>query len=186
MRTKMVKSLGMYPWSSHHAYWVREGFKGLVDTDFVLGLFSGRKGVARKRYRLFMGNEKGLKREEVYSTVDQRIQGGEEFVKRVLAQYGGEGSDKGRRKVYSLSQIGSAVEKLYGLSTKELRSSAKTRQISFGRKVFSLMARECGYRCNEVAAYLNKDPSGITIHARAGEKLSISIKELREYLDQSQ
>lgn len=185
MRTKMVKSLGMYPWSSHHAYCGREGFRGLVDTDFVLGLFSGRKGVARRRYRLFMGKEKGLKREEVYSTVDQRIQGGEELVKRVLARYGGEGSDKGRRKVYSLSQIGSAVEKLYGLSTKELRSSAKTRQISCGRRVFSLMARECGYRCNETAAYLNKDPSGITVHARAGEKLSMSIKELREYLDQT-
>jgi putative transposase len=184
IRTKMAKSLGMYPWSSHHAYWVRKGFRGLVDTDFVLGLFSTRRGVARRRYRAFIENEEGLKREEVYSTVDQRIQGDEEFVERVLAQYGGEGSDKGRRRGYSLSQIGSAVEKLYGISAKELRSSRKTRQISFGRKVFSLMARECGYRCNEVAAYLNKDPSGMTVHARAGEKLSIPIKELRKYLDQ--
>jgi chromosomal replication initiation ATPase DnaA len=82
-----------------------------------------------------MESEEGLKREEVYSTVDQRIQGGEEFVERVLAQYGGDGLDKGRGKVYSLSQIGNAVEKLYGLSTKELRSCAKTRQISFGRRV---------------------------------------------------
>jgi len=183
IRTKMAKSLGMYPWSSHHAYWVRKGFKGLVDTDFVLGLLSTRKGIARRRYRAFIENEEGIKREEVYSTVDQRIQGDEEFVERVLAQYGDEGSDKGRRRVYSLSQIGSAVEKLYGLSAKELRSSAKTREISFGRKVFSLVARECGYRCNEMAAYLNKDPSGITVHARASEKLSIPIKELREYLD---
>ena len=133
---------------------------------------------------MFIENEEGLKREEVYCTVDQRIQGDEEFVERVLAQYGGEGSDKGRRRVYSLSQIGSAVEKLYGLSAKELRSSAKTRQISFGRKVLSLVARECGYRCKEVAAYLNKDPSGITVHTRAGERLSVPIKELREYLDQ--
>lgn len=184
IRTKMAKSLGMYPWSSHHAYWARKKFEGLVDTEFVLGLFSTRKGVARRRYREFIKDEEGLKREEVYSTVDQRIQGGEEFVERVLARYGGEGSDKGRRKVYALSQIGSAVEKLYGISAKELRSSAKTRQISFGRKVFSFMARECGYRCNEVAAYLSKDPSGITVHARVGEKLSMPIKELREYLDQ--
>jgi chromosomal replication initiation ATPase DnaA len=130
-----------------------------------------------------MESEEGLKREEVYSTVDQRIQGGEEFVERVLAQYGGEGLDRGKGKVYSLSRIGDAVEKLYGLSTKELRSSAKTRQISFGRRVFSLMARECGYRCKEVAAYLNKDASGITVHTRAGENLSIPIKELRKYLD---
>jgi len=178
----MVKSLGMYPWSSHHAYWVRKGFKGLVDTDFVLGVFATRKGVARRRYRAFMEREEGLNRQEVYSTVDQRIQGNEEFVERVLGQYGGEGSGKMRGKEYSLSQIESALEKLYGLSAKELRSSAKTRQISFGRKVFSLMARECGHRCKEVAAYLNKDPSGITVYARAGEKLLMPIKELREYL----
>jgi C4-type Zn-finger protein len=75
------------------------------------------------------------------------------------------------------------VEKLYGLSTKELRSLAKTRQISFGRRVFSFMARECGYRCKEVAVYLNKNPSGITVYTRAGENLSIPIKELGKCLD---
>ncbi len=184
IRTKMVKPLETYPWSSHHAYWVRKGVKGLVDTDLVLGLFSTRKGVARRRYRAFMEGEEGLKREEVYSTVDQRIQGGEEFAERILAKYGGEGANKGRGKVYSLSQIGSAVEKLYGISIRELKSSAKTREISLGRRIISLMARECGYRCNEVAAYLNKDPSGITVHARAGEDLLMPMKELREYLDQ--
>jgi hypothetical protein len=173
----------MYPWSSHHAYLGRKGAKGLVDTDLVLGLFSMRWGVARRRYREFMGGEEGLQREEVYSTVDQRIQGGEEFVGKILTRYGGEGSERGRRKEYSLSQIGSAVERLYGLSIKELKSSAKTRQISFGRKVFSLMARECGYKGNEVAGYLNKDPSAVTVHGRAGEKLSVPIKELRKYLE---
>ena len=182
----MAKSVGEYLWSSHYAYLGRGEPKGLVDTDLVLGLFSMRKAVARRRYMEFVeGDEEGLKRGEVYATVDQRIQGGEEFVERVLTRYGGEGSERGRRKVYSLSQIGSGVERLYGLSIRELRSSAKTRQVSLGRRVFSLMARECGYRGNEVGGYLNKDPSVVTVHARAGEELSAVIKELRRYLDQN-
>ena len=185
LRTKMAKSLGMYPWSSHHTYLGRTKSKGLVDTDLVVGLFSMRKGVARRRYREFMGSQEGLKRGEVYSTVDQRIQGDEGFVETILTRYGGEGIERGRRKVYSLSQIGSAVEKLYGISLKELKSSAKTRQISFGRKLFSLMARECGYRGKEVGGYLHKDPSVVTAHAREAEKLSVPIKELRKYLEQN-
>lgn len=161
----------------------REGVKGLVDTDLVLKLFSLREGVARRRYREFMEVEGGLKREEVYTTVDQRIQGSEEFVEKILTRYEGEGSERGGRKVYSLSQIGGAVERCYELSIKELKSSAKTRQISFGRKVFSLMAMECGYKGNEVAEYLNKDPSAVTVHARDSEKLSIPINDLRKYLE---
>jgi len=185
IRAKVVKTLGKYPWSSHHAYLGRTKTEGLVDTALVLGQFSRREGVARRRYGEFMESEEGLKREEVYSTVDQRIQGDEEFVERVFRRYGGEGVDKGRGKAYSLSQIGGVVEELYGLKMKELRSSAKTRQISFGRRVFSVMARECGYRCKEVAAYLHKDPSGVTVHARAGEELLIPIRELKNYLDQN-
>jgi C4-type Zn-finger protein len=163
----------------------RKGAKGLVDVDLVLGLFSMRKGEARRRYRKYMEGEEGLKREEVYSTVDQRIQGDEEFVERILTRYGDQGLERGRRKAYSLSQIGDAVEKLHGLKIEELKSSAKTRQISFGRKVFSLMAKGCGYRGNEVAAYLHKDPSVVTVYERASENLLIPIKELRKYLDQN-
>ena len=78
------------------------------------------------------------------------------------------------------------MEKLYGLGEKDLRSSAKTRKISFGRKLFSLMSRECGYGGSEVAEYLHKDPSLVTLHAREGGELLIPIKELRKYLNKSQ
>jgi putative transposase len=185
IRIKRVKSLGMYPWSSHHAYLGAEGVKGLVDTDLVLELFSTRKGEARRRYRVYMEGEEGLKREEVYSTVDQRIQGDKEFAERVLTGYGGQGLEGGRGEAYSLSRIEDAVEKLHGIKIKELRSSAKARQISFGRKIFSLTARECGYKSNEVAAYLHKDPSAVTLYSRTSEKLSSTIRELSEYLDQN-
>jgi chromosomal replication initiation ATPase DnaA len=162
----------------------REGVKRLADVDLVLGLFSRRKGEARRRYRGYMEGEEGLKREEVYSTVDQRIQGDEDFAERVLTRDGGKGLERGRGKAYSLSQIEDAVEKLHGIKIKELRSSAKTRQITFGRQIFSLMGRECGYKGNEVAAYLHKDPSAVTVYARASEKLSAAIRELNGYLDQ--
>jgi len=186
IRIKRVKSLGMYPWSSHHAYMGREGMKGLVDVDLVLGLFSTRKREARRRYRRYMEGEEGLTREQVYSTVDQRIQGDEDFAEKILTRHEGDRCERSRKKPHSLSQIADAVEKLHGIGIQELRSAAKTRRISFGRQIFSLMARECEYKSNEVAAYLHKDPSAVTVYARASGKLSETIRELSKCFGKSQ
>src|SRR4030042_6519741 len=43
IRAKITKTLQAYPWSSHHVYFRKTNPEGLVDTDFVLGLFSTRK-----------------------------------------------------------------------------------------------------------------------------------------------
>jgi hypothetical protein len=48
------------------------------------------------------------------------------------------------------------------------------------------MARECGYGGSEVAEYLHKDPSLVTLHAEAGGELLIPVRELRKYLKKSQ
>jgi len=118
IRAGIAKTLGNYRWSSHYAYIGKTNAYGLVDIDRVLELFSEREGTARRNYQEFMGDEKGFKREEVYATVDQRLQGGEAFTKRMLEEHGG-GLTKGmRRREYSLSQISRSVEAVYGLSAK--------------------------------------------------------------------
>jgi len=80
LRAKIVEELNGYPWSSHFAYTGKSNPLGLVDTDQVLRMFSEKKSKARKRYREFMTDGVSLKKSEVYTTVDQRLQGSEEFV----------------------------------------------------------------------------------------------------------
>jgi putative transposase len=90
MRVGVVKEVEKYPWSSHRVYIERaEGESiGVVDTDQVLRMFSDNKGRARRAYRLYMREREGIRREEVYATVDQRVLGGERFVGEVMEKTG--------------------------------------------------------------------------------------------------
>jgi len=185
IRAKITKELQGYPWSSHHAYLRKTNPEGLVDTDFVLGLFSTRKDEARRRYLRFMLEGEEAKGEDIYATVDQRIQGSEEFTEKILKKYGDGAEGTIRKKAYSLSQIATAIERLYGLRITDLRSSAKPRQISFGRRLFSLGAREYGYKGYEIAGYLHKDPAVVTVYARVSDELTAGIKELKRHLDEN-
>jgi hypothetical protein len=186
IRAKITKTLQGYPWSSHHAYSRKTNSEGLVDTDFVLGLFSPCKNEARRHYLRFMVEGEEAKREDIYATVDQRIQGSEEFAERILRKYGDGTERRANKKAFSLSQIATAVERLYGLRISELRSSAKPRHISLGRRLFSLAAREYGYKGYEIAEYLHKDPAVVTVYTRVSDELTAAIKKLKRYLDENE
>jgi len=185
IRAKITKTLQGYPWSSHHAYFPKTNPEGLVDTDFVLGLFSTRKDEAQRRYLRFMVEGEEAKGEDIYATVDQRILGSEEFTENILKKYGDGAEGTITKKAYSLSQIATAVERLHGLRINDLRSSAKPRQISFGRRLFSLGAREYGHKGYEIAGYLRKDPAVVTVYARVNDELTAGVKELKRYLDEN-
>lgn len=183
IRAGITKTLKAYPWSSHHAYVGETSPYGLVDTGQVLGLFSARKGVARRHYQEFMGDEKGFKGEEVYATVDQCLQGSEEFIGRILEEHKSGRLNRGiRKRTCSLFQISEAVEALYGLEIEYLRSAGKTREVLLGRRLFSLAAKEYGYRGKEIAEYLEKDPAVVTAYSRGIEDLKIRVKDLINHL----
>ena len=182
MRAGIVKLLRAYPWSSHHVYLGEKKPYGLVDTHLVLEMLSPNKEGPRKRYLEFMGDEKGLRKEEVHATIAQRLLEGKEFVEQVLKRYGGKSIVAKPKKPYSLSNIAGAVEAVYGLGTRDLRSLVKTREILLGRKLFSLFAMASGYKGNEVAAYLEKDPVVITAYAKESGKLAPAVKRLQDYL----
>jgi hypothetical protein len=183
-RAGVAKTLEAYPWSSHHAYVGRIDPYRLVDTGQVLGIFSARKGVARRRYQEFMGEEEGFRGEEVYATVDQRLQGSEEFIGRILEEHRGGGLSRGiRRRAYSLLQISKAVEAIFGLKIEDLRSTGKTRGVLLGRRLFSLAAKEYGYKGREIAEYLEKDPAVVTAYTKGREDLKKRVKELINHLE---
>jgi REP element-mobilizing transposase RayT len=184
VRVGIVKEVGKYPWSSYRGYIEKgEGERiGVVDIEQVLEMFSENKGRARRAYRAYMGEEEGIRREEVYTTVDQRVLGDEGFVEKVKERTG-RGEFWGRRRhEYTLAEIEGAVERVYGTSLKQLREKGKDGVTQTGRRVLSLLGSEYGYKGREIAEYLRKDPSVVTRYLKEAKRFETDIKKVHENL----
>ena len=178
IRANLARRLEAYPWSSHRAYVGERTAAAFVDTDLILRMFSENKIKARTQYRSFMNGGPFMKSEEVYATVDQRIQGDEKFIEQVRKKYGGEiNKEHHQKQAYTLSSIARAIEEGYGLSVEKLRSSSKKKAIMLARRVFSAVARECGHKGKEIAACLNKEPSSVTKYIH-GEDVRLRVEEV--------
>jgi putative transposase len=73
VRARIAETLADYPWSSHYSYIGKSNPLGVVDTDQVLHMFSEKKSRARKQYQAVIEEAGGLKKNEVYATIDQRV-----------------------------------------------------------------------------------------------------------------
>ncbi|MFB3886935.1 MAG: transposase [Thermodesulfobacteriota bacterium] len=184
MRAGIVQEVDKYSWSSHRVYIGRAEWQGggIVDTEEVLRMFSENKGRARRAYRFYMGESKGIRREEVYATVDQRVLGDERFVKKVVEKAGREELRGRRRHEYTLVEIGGAVETVCGLNLRELREKGRGEEIQRGRRVLSLVGKEYGYRGREMAEYLRRDPSVITRYLRDRKRYKTEVGEVHKNL----
>lgn len=130
-----------------------------------------------------MAGDVSLKKSEVYATVDQRLQGSEEFVERVLAHYDVSADTGRKKKEYSLEQIARAIGELHGVSKGDLQASTRARHVTYGRRIFSHTAKEYGYKGAEVAAYLAIEPASVTGYdARRGE-FTKAVKDMVRYLE---
>lgn len=174
LRAKITDRLDAYPWSSHPAYTGENNPLGLVDTDRVLRMFSENKTRARRKYREFMSEKDGFERKEVYATIDQRLKGDDAFVDRVLERHAKDPAPRLRRP--ALEAITKIVEKKYGISTSDLRSSSKTRTLTLARKVLSIVASEQGYKAVEIGHYLEKEPTIVTFSLRDRETFAEEVK----------
>ncbi len=187
IRAKVVKSLLEYRWSSHGSYIRRDRHESIVDIEQVLSIFSKNESKARRLYQNYVGEGHGITREDVYSTVSQRILGGEEFAKEVFMKTG-RAEDLGKRKYeYTLLEIETAVERVCGVTPREMREKSKDEALVVGRRLLSLVAREYGYKGREVADYLRRDPAVITRYLKIGktleteiEKVHLALKEIKK------
>jgi REP element-mobilizing transposase RayT len=162
VRAGIVKRLEEYRWSSHRVYSGDSDEKGLVDTDQVFGFFSEHSIRAKKQYRDYIGEDSVVRREDIYRTIDQRVLGDEKFAESVMIRGKVMLSHRRRLKEYSLAGIAEGIEKAYGISIKDIRHKGKGGEVSLGRKLFSAVAFEYGYKGREIAEYLQKDPAIIT------------------------
>ena len=178
IRAGIVRRPEEYRWSSHRAY-LGQSRDGLVDTELVLGMFSKGLKRGRRLYLEYMREQEKTSKEEFYRTVDQRILGDEEFVER-LRERVKDGIAAGRsRHGVSLGEIGRGIEEIFGIGLGELKGRGKDTGVMEGRRLFSLAAREYGYKGKEIAAYLSKDPASVTGYLRGGQDL----RDKKERLD---
>lgn len=182
VRAGMVRQPEEYRWSSHRAY-LGLSRDGLVDMELVLGMFS--KGLKRgcRLYREYMREEQKTSKEEFYRTVDQRILGDEQFVES-LRERVKDGIAEGRRRHgVSLSEIGRGIKEIFGIGLGELKAKGKDTSVMEGRRLFSLAARDYGYKGKEIAVFLEKDPASVTGYLRKGQDLRDKKERLNSLLD---
>ncbi len=182
LRARVVKALEQYPWSSHRAYLLRGLNPGLLETDRVLRMFSEHKSKARRQYAAFMGDGVSVPKAEIYATVDQRILGDEPFVESVREHHPKDDIKGRKKRAYTMPQIAAAIERAYPITLHELRSWSRRGPVLFGRRVFSLVAKEYGYKGREIAEYLQKDPAAVTGYLRRGGELGVAVERVFRWL----
>ena len=162
VRAKIVKFPDKYQWSSQHSYIKKTDGINIIDTDQVLRMFSEDKQRARKLYSAYMSDSQIVKKEDVYNTIGQRILGSEEFLERVMERHDRELKKEKREREYTLYEIAKGVEKIYGITLKQIRERSKSETIILGRRLLNLVAKEYGYKGKEIGQYIRKDPAIVT------------------------
>ena len=184
LRAGLTEDLNAYPWSSHLAYTGKSNPLSLVDTDQVLRMFSESKVRARRRYAAFMSDMETMKKNDVYATIDQRLQGDEEFVNSVQKRSEQEIKKERKKQEYSLPAISGAIKQKYEITLAELRSAGKEKRGMLARRVLTQTANLYGHRGKEIALYLKKDPASVTGYLRE-EDHSSEVNELIKDLERA-
>lgn len=181
VRAGIVKNIDKYEWSSHHFY-IEKHSSGdiIIDMEQVLGMFSKSEAKARRLYRVYMSEKEEVGREDIYSTIDQRILGDERFAEKVSEEHKAEVAFTKRPKEYTLSEIARGIENAYGITLKEIQQKGKDRDIMLCRKLFSLIAKEYGYKGKEISRYIQKDAAVVTRYLREKRELVAEVEKVIE------
>ncbi len=67
-------------------------------------------------------------------------------------------------------------------SSHQIQQKGKDRDVSSGRKVLTLAAKEYGYKGKEIAEFTKKDPAIVTRHLKEKKNLEGEIKKVIETL----
>jgi hypothetical protein len=156
--------------------------QSLVDIEQILRMFSEDSTAARKLYLAYMGDSVTLEKADVYCAVEQRILGNEEFVASIKEKSRATISKTRKIREHTLAKIAGAVEGLYGISPKEMRSMGKARAISKGKRMMSLVANEYGYKNKEIAEFIRKDPVVVSRHLKESAYLEDEVEKVIDFL----
>ena len=180
VRARMVRVAEAYRWSSHRAYVGEEAWPWLT-TDWVLGLFGTRLGVARARYAAFVGAAGAEGHSDVFygGKDDSRVVGEEDFVKKVLPK-------KARGpKPPSLSAIVAYVCQVASLSEAALKAQGKARAAAQARALVGWLAvKSRTTTLTRVATHFHRELSTLSHAVSALEERSRNSVSFASVLNQ--
>ncbi|HBB41596.1 MAG: transposase [Nitrospirae bacterium CG2_30_70_394] len=174
VRAGLVAEPEAYPWSGHRAYLGKDALPWLT-TDWILGQFGGRLGVARRRYQEFVhqGVGEGHRDDFHGGGDDTRLLGDDEFSKEAL---GAEYSPLAAR--VSLDDLVTVVCDEWGLPEGALAIAGQGRRVSDVRAAVGWLARELGCATlAEVGRRTNRTGSSVT---SAVQRLSARVAQDRD------
>jgi len=154
VRAKMAKEPEDYVWTGHLSYLGRGG-DSLIDEEYVLGQFSDRRSLGRRRYRRYIweGISSGHK-DKYYRVKDQRYLGEDSFVERI---------EKERKEPQSwiyevpLGAISEETSITMGITRDRLYSMTRDRGGARGRGIVGYLAkRVSGYGVKEIADHFGR------------------------------
>ncbi|MGH8612467.1 MAG: transposase [Gammaproteobacteria bacterium] len=178
VRADMVKSPEAYAWSSHRAYLGREALCWLT-TDWVLGQFGARAGVARSRFAKFVDTARAEGHSKVFygGKADTRVVGEEDFLKKVIKPVGR------TLRPPPFAKIVAYVCGTQTLTLDALRAPGRNRRAASARALSAWLAirlRAC--TLVEVAEHFSRSPSTLSHLVANLEKLSHSSESHAEAL----
>ena len=135
VRARMVRQPSAYAYSSHRAYLGDEALPWLT-TDWVLGQFGARIGLARSRYTRFVNEGKAEGHNETFygGQADSRVVGEEDFVKAILQ------SKPPRQRAPRMTTLLAHVCRNYRLHEKALLAQGRARLPAEARAVAAWLA----------------------------------------------
>jgi hypothetical protein len=167
VRAGMIESPETYPWSGHRAYLGLETLLWLT-TDWVYGQFAQATDQARRRYQQFVedGLIEGYRTDFHRGSFEGRALGDDRFIEEALSR-----AAEDFKQQSSIESIIAAVCSAYDLSTAELTSRSRVRNISEARGVAALLVRESReLALVELGKCLNQDLSSLSQAARRMEQ----------------
>lgn len=197
-----LKALDQYPWCGHSAI-MNKTEQSWQNIDYVLGLFSDKKGLARKRYRVFVGKGidqgkrsdltgggllrssggwiglKAFRKAGMRVKGDERILGDSDFVENVL-----KAADEKLEQKYALMVQGydfertvQRVAQVLGMEPREVTALGKSPRTVKARALLCFWAhRKLGMTTVEIAEKLSICQSAASRLSTRGERFASEQK----------
>lgn len=185
VRACLVNQPEKYMWSSHRAYLMLDEYTWLTCDD-VLKNFGSTRSEALSNYENYIFKGIGVESDlDFKSGCSEGILGDEIFVDKFLETVEGV-----QKREIKLSDLAAKLCQRFNLTEKALCSSGKNRMESHVRSILAFFVREIeNLSFEELAGFLNRDPSGLSKLAFRLESkrskspsLSIEIDELRKWI----
>ena len=189
VRAKMCTTVDEYPWSSHHGYISKAMKFEWLHKKFLLGMFSGQSGKAKKAYINFVHDKDSLEVTDFFSRRSlASVFGSSGFLEWVKGEfYEKKQHDEipeSRRLAPTVADIKKAVCQLYKIDKKKLEQT-KRGQVNEPRNLAIYLARKhSGLRLSEIGSEFGLEKySSVSSIVMRTEQLILQNKKLKKRLE---